>query len=154
MTVWRLHIRPGGVTSRSEATDFCIGNNLIAIGWPLGEEITDLQDAIEIAERKWPDDMRAFKVAFKAFMVTIAVDDLVWFRNLEGKYFLARVTSQFKQINGSEASNAHCSNTRSVEIKEIGTQVAGGLKSQFIRGATIRKVINKTLIPTPKLNMD
>lgn len=151
MTIWRLHIRPGGITDNSNPTDFCIKNKVIAIGWPFKKEISDLQDAIRIAEKEWPHDIRAFTAAFTAFMVNIAIDDLVWFRNLEGKYFLARVTSEFKQINSPEAFNAHCSNTRSADIKEIGTQVAGGLKNQFIRGSTIRKVRNETLIDYTKL---
>lgn len=146
MIIWRLHIRPGGITDNSNPTDFCIKNKVIAIGWPFREEISDLRSAIKIADKEWPDDIRAFTAAFTAFMVNVAIDDLVWFRNLEGKYFLARVTSDFQQINSPEAFSAHCTNTRSAEIKEIGTQVAGGLKNQFIRGSTIRRVISKNLI--------
>lgn len=151
MTIWRLHIRPGGVITRTEAIDFCIKNNIIAIGWPFKKEISNLQEAIKIAEKEWPDDLRAFKSAFTAFMTNIAIDDLVWFRNLEGKYYLARVISNFKQMNSPEAFHAHCTNARSVEIKEIGTQVAGGLKNQFIRGTTIHKIKNETLIDYTKL---
>lgn len=151
MTIWRLHVRPGGITSNSNPTDFCISNKLIAIGWPFKEKISDFQDAIKIAKKEWPDDIRAFTAAFKAFMVKIAKGDLVWFRNLEGKYFLACVTSDFRQINSSEAFNAHCTNARSAEIKEIGTQVAGGLKNQFIQGSTIRRIKNKNLIDYTKL---
>jgi len=151
MTVWRLHIRPGGVASDLNPTDFCIRNNLIAIGWPFKEKVSNIQSAIKVAEQKWPDDLRAFTSAFNAFMSKIAIDDLVWFRNREGKYFLARVTSEFKQINNSEAFNVHCTNARSAEIKEIGTQVAGGLKNQFIRGSTIRRVISRHLIDYTRL---
>lgn len=85
------------------------------------------------------------KMAYNAILYGVEKDDLIWFRDWLGFYYLARVTGEWSYEDSADAIAADLVNLRSVIFHKIGTQVPGGVKNQFIRGQTLRQIRNATL---------
>lgn len=96
-TLWRLHIRPyGGDADHALALSHCLERSVVGMGWSLpNEPVTESDDFgwyEEAAVRQYPGNswfsVRTFAEA--------AMGDLVWFRNLEGRYYLAELTGRWR----------------------------------------------------------
>ena len=123
-TLWRLHIRPkGGNGDAAASVALCQDRKIIGMGWPVPDETVtrsqDIQWFKEAAAREYKDDGSWASVA--AFAQGPAIGDLVWFRNLEGRYYLAELLTPWEYAyEDPEAIGADIVNYRSARIIEVG----------------------------------
>jgi len=149
MAVWRLQTN----TAAGKIADYCISNNVAALGWSL--------NGIPDAERKsvktfeeycaYADKLYTSYGSIKRLAEQVKADDLIWIRNKEGKYYIARVTENSTWIfNTSDDAIYHdaCNQLTEISWKEINTQsdescVPGAVSTSFIMGSAFQK-INKS----------
>lgn len=149
MAVWRLQTN----TAAGKISDYCISNNVAALGWSL--------NGIPNAERKsiitfeeycdYADKLYNSYDSIKRLAEQVKADDLIWIRNKEGKYYLARVTENSKWIfNTSDDAIDHdaCNQLTEIYWKEVNSQsdescVPGAVSTSFIMGSSFQR-INKS----------
>ena len=101
MYVFRMHIRPTGGEANMQTTfDYCLRNGLLGVGWRID------------SQRNTKDWNEYFKEASQVYGRVqickyiekwVSEGDLVWTRDPEGQYYLARVISGWEYWAGSEA---------------------------------------------------
>ena len=149
MAVWRLQTN----TAAGKISDYCISNNVAALGWSL--------NGIPNAERKsiitfeeycdYADKLYNSYDSIKRLAEQVKADDLIWIRNKEGKYYIARVTENSKWIfNTSDDAIDHdaCNQLTEIYWKEVNSQsdescVPGAVSTSFIMGSSFQR-INKS----------
>lgn len=149
MAVWRLQTN----TAAGKISDYCISNNVAALGWSL--------NGIPNAERKsiitfeeycdYADKLYKSYDSIKRLAEQVKADDLIWIRNKEGKYYIARVTENSKWIfNTSDDAIDHdaCNQLTEIYWKEVNSQsdescVPGAVSTSFIMGSSFQR-INKS----------
>ena len=123
-TLWRLHIRPkGGNGVAAASVALCMDRKIIGMGWPVPDEtVTRSQDFEwfkKAAANQYKSDNSWFSVW--AFAEGPAIGDLVWFRNLEGRYYLAELLGPWEYAyEDPEAIGADIVNYRPARIMEVG----------------------------------
>ena len=123
MAVWRLQTN----TAAGKISDYCISNNVAALGWSL--------NGIPNAERKsiitfeeycdYADKLYKSYDSIKRLAEQVKADDLIWIRNKEGKYYIARVTENSNWIfNTSDDAIDHdaCNQLTEIYWKEVNSQ--------------------------------
>lgn len=149
MAVWRLQTN----TAAGKISDYCISNNVAALGWSL--------NGIPNAERKsiitfeeycdYADKLYKSYDSIKRLAEQVKADDLIWIRNKEGKYYIARVTENSNWIfNTSDDAIDHdaCNQLTEIYWKEVNSQsdescVPGAVSTSFIMGSSFQR-INKS----------
>lgn len=147
MAVWRLQTN----TAEGKIADYCIENNVAALGWSLGklsqaerEQIgNDFNKYSKYAEKEYAQFHSAKTLASKE----IKCNDLIWMRN-KGKYYIARVSEASEWVfNASTDATEHdaCNQLTEIvwhELKNEGDEscVPGAVSTSFIRGKTIQKI--------------
>ena len=89
--LFRIHIRPhGGNTDMYATFQYCLANGVLGVGWRVDEinETTDWEVYERLAET-WHDSIQQPHYIYG----NIKQGDLVWTRDPDGQYFLARVKS-------------------------------------------------------------
>src|SRR4051794_4291212 len=123
-TLWRLHIRPyGGHGNTAASVSLCLDRCIIGMGWPVPKEeitrSTDLEWYKEAAIRQYGDDTSWHSVW--TFAESPQLHDLVWFRNLEGRFYLAEIIGPWQYAYDDEAAiGADVVNFRKARIIEVG----------------------------------
>lgn len=159
MNIWRLQTKTDSKSGKKTA-DYCIENNILAIGWSLKDSHLPQNDKLHqmIQERnliKTIDDYHAFINKYniyggkidsnvKRFNYEILANDLVWIRS-NGIYYLGRVTeeSHWKFDNSPTAMDLDIANQiTNIEWHRIGDEsdVPGSITTSFIRGKTLQKI--------------
>ena len=158
MSVWRIQ----KTTSKGDIADYCLKNNIVAIGWSLSEEanrekLNDLsfEDYYELA-KKYYDVMPRSNVYRLA--KDIKENDLIWMRN-KGLYYLARIKheSNWSFNNSNEALlNDACNQISNVEWICIGdeSEIPGALSTSFIGGFTLQKIKKAGILEYSELIYD
>ena len=89
--LFRIHVRPhGGNTDMYTTFQYCLANGVLGVGWRV-DEINETTDW-EVYERlaaTWHDSIQQPRYIYG----NIKQGDLVWTRDPDGKYFLARIKS-------------------------------------------------------------
>lgn len=101
MYVFRIHIRPqGGSASAKESFDYCLKNEILGVGWQIHSTRTpeSWEEYLKEAEQihgnvQGPRYIKSY----------VSENDLVWTRDTDGKYYLARVQSGWEYWIGPEA---------------------------------------------------
>lgn len=145
-TLWRLHIRPpGGNGAAAASVALCMARKIIGMGWPVPDEtVTRSQDFEwfkKAAAARYRGDNRWFSV--RAFAEGPATGDLVWFRNLEGRYYLAELLGPWEYAyEDPEAIGADIVNYRPARIMEVGLAdaVPGKIISCFSPSRTFQAI--------------
>ena len=157
MNIWRLQTKTAS-NDHSKIADYCLENNIIAIGWSLKtenldeksiqerEKITTFEEYTEFIETH-NFYGRKLNPNVKRFYYDIKPNDLVWIRS-NGVYYLGRVTENSKWIfNTSKIANDKdaANQITNIEWYRIGEEscVPGAIAISLIRGMTIQR-INKT----------
>ncbi len=123
-TLWRLHIRPyGGHGNVAASITLCLDRCIIGMGWAVPEEevkrSTDLEWYKGAAGRQYGGSTSWHSVW--AFAEDTQLGDLVWFRNLEGRFYLAEVTGPWQYAYDDEiAIGADVINFRPARLIEVG----------------------------------
>jgi len=122
--LWRLHIRPsGGDGNVKKSLDLCLDRSIVGMGWPVPEEdvkaSTDLEWYKAAAIREYEENTSWHSVW--TFAESVQLGDLVWFRNLQGRYYLAEITGPWQYAYQDKAAiDADIVNFRKARIVEVG----------------------------------
>lgn len=147
MAVWRLQTNTAG----GKIADYCIKNNVAALGWSLKEICQsdreqigkDFKTYCKYAETQYSQFVSAKTLASKK----IKCDDLIWMRN-KGKYYIARVSEKSEWLfNASLDATEHDASNQLTEIvwhelKNEGDEscVPGAVSTSFIKGKTVQRI--------------
>lgn len=147
MAVWRLQTS----TSKGRIAEYCIKNNVIAMGWSLKEVSENERKSIKTFEQYTEFASRLYKKFdnVKRLYKKVAIGDFIWLR-FDGKYFLSKVgeNSQWSFNSSEDAFSLDACNQRNdinwVQIKEFFDEasVAGIVKTSFIKGNTLQSINN------------
>lgn len=123
-TLWRLHIRPyGGHGNVAVSIELCLDRSIIGMGWALPDEevrsSTDLEWYKGAATRQYSENTSWRSVW--TFAESAQIGDLVWFRNLEGRFYLAEITGPWRYAYDDEvAVGADIVNFRPARVIKVG----------------------------------
>jgi hypothetical protein len=143
MTVWRLHIRPDANRS-ADPVQFCLDRNVIGIGWSVEPSPKSREEYLEKGRAKYQGS-KGWKQAATAIIDSMKQDDIVWFRNFAGDYYLARVTGDWEYRDAPEHLRADLVNIRPVEIFGVGKRVPGKVESSFAPRATLQRITGEEI---------
>lgn len=148
MNVWRVQTKIGGIDDISE---YCIKNNVIALGWgyheeylKYGKKISTFGEYVKFVESLGDKVNKNVE----RLATQVQKGDLVWLRH-NGRYYLGRISeksSWFYNSNFSEIANADANNQISnVEwhlVSEHADEcsVPGVVATSFIRGMTFQRI--------------
>lgn len=156
MSVWRIQTN----TSKGDIADYCIKNNIAAVGWSLIEhanrsELNNLSfsNYCELAESYYNSFGSVTRLA-----LDVKPNDLIWMRK-EGIYYLARVKSNSSWLfnNRDEATKYDaCNQLTNVEWIKIGdeSEIPGALSTSFIRGYTLQRIYKPGVLEYSELIYD
>lgn len=102
MNVFRMHIKPGGKASRETTFEYCLEQKLLGVGWQVQslDNTQNWEDYHKKAKDKYG------KVNQCAYIHKhVKVDDLVWTRDKNKGYFLAKVVSEWEYFNSEVSIN-------------------------------------------------
>lgn len=142
MSVWRIQTR----TSKGDISQYCLKNNIAAMGWSLLEypgsicelEFDNFEDYCEIADEFYQKYGSVYRLAND-----ILENDIIWMRS-KGIYYCARVTSASKWFfdKRDEAREQDASNqlTNINWIKVGDESLPGALTTSFIKGQVLQRI--------------
>lgn len=149
MAVWRLQTN----TAAGKIANYCINNNVAALGWSLISVPKAERESVITFEEycDYADKLYSSYDSIKRLAEQVNTDDLVWMRNIDGKYYIARVTEKSKWIfNTSDDATCHdaCNQLTEIYWKEVNSQsdescVPGAVSTAFIMGSSFQR-INKS----------
>jgi hypothetical protein len=145
MFLFRIHIRPGGGNASIPVTfDYCLRNKILGVGWRITSlrSTKDWNEYYELASKEY-NDVNVCKYMYE----WITEGDLIWTRDLNSQYYLARVTSGWEYWSTDEsiksdidiANIVRCDKLRKIEID----RVPGKVKACFRAPRTIQEIVDK-----------
>ncbi|MEN6490325.1 MAG: hypothetical protein ABFD66_15840 [Smithella sp.] len=146
MPVYRIHIRPkGGLANPKVSFDYCLKENVLGLGWQTETQNNNASweeyetEAVEIYGSGELTRVRYLRNNLKK-------DDLIWTRDTEGHYYLARVISEWEYYSNSEAQDADIVNVVRCELKKITSvdDVPGKVVACFRPSKTIQSIRDQT----------
>jgi hypothetical protein len=128
--VYKINLKPGA-RDRAELVKYCLENSLLGMGWGShyftdklpADYATYYEGALKLWPRRKLGSVRAFHDAAPA--------SLVWFRDLHGGYYLARLVGGWRLLHGERAERLDLANVRDVEYVPVGSEAG-------VPGAVIR----------------
>lgn len=151
--LWRLHVRPygGNIANIGWAAPLtlCLNRGIIGMGWAVPKEgavrSSDLDWYKSAVQRQYDDNSWQSVVNFAEYL---QLHDLVWFRNLEGRYYLAEIIGPWQYAYDDQALiEADMVNYREARIVEVG--LADAVPGKIIAGFRP----SKTFQPVRSLGM-
>ncbi len=146
MSIYRLHIRPkGGKADTQTVFDYCLRKKILGVGWRITHETTELD---------WENYSKKATKKFKKINVVkylkdrIKINDLIWTRDNNGDYYLAKVKSEWKYFNTTEANekDIDIANVVEVSFAKIETEeVPGKVIACFRATRTLQAIKSKTI---------
>jgi hypothetical protein len=117
MTVFRLHVRPGGgLASSAISFAYCLEEQVLGLGWPTYTDVViSTWEEYETEASKEHDDLSRVRY-LKNY---VKKDDLIWTRCPEGHYHLAKVASEWEYVTSERAKNADIVNVVRCEILKV-----------------------------------
>ena len=130
MNLYRIHLKTDA-KAREKLIDYCLHSKSprIAIGWSnLHKTFTEMKSGYDLSEAYKQQEGKTKRPL--ACFAKLKKDDLVWTRDLNGIYYLCRVTEEPK----AECSvDLDIGATASVEVNKIDTSIPGGIIARFTR---------------------
>ena len=151
--LWRCNIKTGAKQNVDPA-EFCFKNGIVGIGWPLDETPKSKDDCWKKSEAIFKAKHgRSWSAAANIILYRMDLNDLVWSRNSKARYFLGRVTSDWKYSNSLDHRDADVVNFRSCQWIDVGSvdNVPGSVVNSFIPSATVQAVTDETSATYSKL---
>ncbi|GIV29836.1 MAG: hypothetical protein KatS3mg028_0902 [Bacteroidia bacterium] len=144
MNVWRINLKTGGETPRK----FCLENGIVAVGWPVDDNGGPLtwERYYDLAmEHYYNQGDRSWWPAVNALKNRMQIDDLVWTRDIQGVYYLGRITSDWRYEYESHFKKADMVNVRTCNWIKVGTveAIPGKVVDSFIPARTVQKVADE-----------
>lgn len=140
--LWRIHIRPSA-EDHADPVAVCLDQEVVGVGWGLNEPPASREEYFDRGADKFGS--QSWRTALTALIDDVEQDDLVWFRDLEGIYFLGRITDGWDYRDEPENADADLYNVRPAEIYKVERSVPGKLKNCFIPGRTLQPVKSQTV---------
>jgi len=151
MYLFRIHIRPsGGSANMKETFEYCLKNGLLGVGWKIesNKNIADW-DEYNSEASKIHDNLNVCKYIKK----WLNAGDLVWTRDINGEYYLARVTSGWEYWMDKEAidRDIDIANIFRVDFQKVNIdQVPGKVIACFRAPRTIQEIADEKAIEYSK----
>jgi len=102
MNVFRIHIRPkGGTADAATSFAYCLKNSLLGVGWQRNDSERCTKDWDEYVNDALPKHGKLNVCTY--IQKHVRADDLVWTRDPDANYYLARVTSGWEYWRSPEA---------------------------------------------------
>lgn len=146
--VWRINLKPNadeGIDSRM----FCINNGILGVGWQVDcEGDLDWETYYQRAtEEYYKRGDKSWWPALNAIKNRMAINDLCWTRNLNGIYYVGRISGEWEYKWDRENSEADIVNVRTVEWREVGTVdcVPGKVVNSFIPSRVVQAVDDESV---------
>lgn len=132
--VYRINLKTDA-TDREALVDYCLANSVLGMGWGShyfsARRPTKFDTYWAGAIRCWPT--AAARGANSPLRFHDAKrNDLVWFRDLRGQYYLARITGEWRALSGAEAERLDLGQVRDVEFRPVGSEAE--VPGKVIRG--------------------
>lgn len=148
MNLFRIHIRPSGGNPDMHATfRYCLDHGLLGVGWRV-PGLGNTRDW-ETYEGAAPPDPRALQQP-RYICQNVMPGDLVWTRDPDARYYLARVTSgwEYWQDDAGRALDIDIANVFRCDFHQIELEaVPGTVVSSFgNRGRTIQRVDTRSAL--------
>lgn len=117
MTVFRLHIRPGGGLANSEFSfAYCLQEQVLGVGWQTySDKVISTWEEYETEASQHHDDLSRVRY-LKNY---VKKDDLIWTRCTSGHYYLAKVASEWEYLTSKQAEDADIVNVVRCEILRV-----------------------------------
>lgn len=149
MEVWRLQVNTG----EDSIAEYCIENNVAAMGWSLKELSESERKNIKNIKTfedycKYADKVYKSYASVKRLKEQVKENDIIWMHSRkEGKYYFGRVKKESKWIFNSEAAEKKDAGNQLTNIDwyEASTRadeesVPGAIATAFIKGSTLQRI--------------
>lgn len=148
MAIWRINLKPGA-EENVDPRAFCIGGNFLGVGWPVDGGFNDMD--WETYERLGMDKYysqgdKGWWPALNAIRHRMAIGDLCYTRDTNGKYFLGKITGDWRYCGRPENVAADIVNVRDCLWVPIGSidAVPGKVLNSFRPSRTVQTVYDRT----------
>lgn len=148
-TIYRLHIRPtGGLANKRATFDHCVAKGVLGLGWALpspGNRPIGWSQYVTEATKLYGSARELSRV--KYLHDRVAIDDLIWTRDLDGRYYLAQALASWCYDDSQDAWNADVVNIIPCDIRLIGLadSVPGKVVSCFRPTRAIQQIADDTI---------
>lgn len=146
MEIFRIHIRPtGGKASRSQTFAYCLKNNILGVGWRINELVStkEWKEYYNFAKQNYTNVNQCAYIKDN-----VHSNDLVWTRDSNGVYYLAKVVSGWEYWTDeySKKEDIDIANTFRCEIKSVKADfVPGKVIASFRATRSIQRVEGSTI---------
>jgi len=159
VSVHRLHIRPtGGKADPVFSFAYCLREGVLGVGWqveaPAGTPLTwELYEKLAIEEHGSAKEISRARYLHDR----VGVGDLIWTRDMDGKYYLARVTASktegdscpvweyFDTADGRDADIVNVVRCRLIPVP-LADDVPGKIVACFRPTRAIQPITDKTAV--------
>lgn len=147
MQLFRIHIRTGDAANHLFAFDYCLREQILGVGWQVelpSTKVVTWELYERLASQTFPGKRDGFSYVYK----NVHPGDLIWTRDKGGKYYLAKVQSEWEYLDTEDGRNADITNVVRCEIKPVrlADDVPGKIVASFIRGPAIRRITDPTAV--------
>jgi len=153
MNIFRIHIRPtGGLNNKEFSFEYCVKNNLLGVGWQISKEPNEMIDW-DTYEKKAVEEHEGDISVVRYIKQWVSKGDLVWTRDTEGQYYIAKILSPWEYFENQEAKDADIVNIFRVKMIKIGStdEVPGKIIACFRAQRTIQAIYDKAAVIYTKL---
>lgn len=145
MTVYRIHIRPGGGLADSDFSfSYCLDQQVLGVGWQTySDREVSTWEEYETEASQHHDDLSRVRYV-KNY---VKKDDLIWTRCPQGHYYLAKVISEWEYLSNDRAKNADIVNVVRCEILKVPAidAVPGKVVACFRPTRAIQKIADESM---------
>lgn len=145
MTVFRIHIRPGGGLADFDFSfSYCLDQQVLGVGWQTySDRVITTWEEYESEANQHHDDLSRIHY-LKSY---VKKDDLIWTRCPSGHYYLAKVASEWEYLTNDRAKDADIVNVVRCEILKVPVidAVPGKVVACFRPTRTIQKIADEPM---------
>ena len=147
MTVFRIHIRPyGGAGDPRRSFEYCRNHGILGMGWAvekMGRSCLSWDEYIAAAENEYGySDVSNVRYLKRE----VEVNDLIWTRDRDGRYYLGRVVSPWEYFANEESLQADIVNFCRCELFPLDVdEVPGKVVACFRPPKVIQAIRDPTM---------
>lgn len=146
MTVFRIHIRPGGGLAKpSLSFEYCLKENVLGLGWQTNSQ--DNSASWDEYEKEASEIYGSSDLSRVRYLKNnIRRNDLIWTRDTQGNYYLAKVESEWEYFSNKEAQEADIVNVVRCNIIKVPSvdDVPGKVVASFRPSRAIQAIRDET----------
>lgn len=146
MAVYRIHIRPkGGLANPKVSFKYCLEKKVLGLGWPVETDNISITWAefLELAKDRYSQKSLT---RVKYLKNNLKENDLIWTRDTNGEYYLAKSNSSWEYFSSSDALDADILNVVRCNILKVPSidDVPGKVIACFRPTRAIQSIKDKT----------